>query len=83
MTTDEHFHDTPKEIYDRLVSLFGEQDGSKVNAPDTRWVVFGAGSVRLTFFAPRVTAEQADEPESVVRDPEAWQAVAAEGRRFA
>ncbi len=47
----ESFHNAvSSEEYARLVRLFGEEEHG-----DTCWVTIGAGSIRLTFFAPRVS----------------------------
>ena len=62
----EHFHNTPQEMYDRLVALFGEQDHD-AGYGLTKWVTLGAGVVELTFFAPRVSVSEPEpvEPMSV------------------
>lgn len=51
----EHFHDTPAEIYARLVALYGESKSYSLGS-DTRWVEVGAGATTLVFFAPREAA---------------------------
>ncbi len=51
MSEHESFHSTPRETYDRLVTLFGETttESEQLNRT-TRWVSIGAGTVTLTFF---------------------------------
>lgn len=52
MTTSEHLHGTPNEIYAKLTEWFGEQHSSEPDS-DTRWVTVGAGNKSLTFFPER------------------------------
>jgi hypothetical protein len=56
-------------MYERLVELFGEVDSGGIC-----WTTVGAGTCNLSFFKPLKSYEP------VVRDPDAWRAVADAGR---